>query len=112
MAAIPESTKTSLLQRLSGHAREHWPRIEKIVTRYRAGFAYVDAVVNGEQIKLCRLRYAGYANQWGFAVYRASHDDYENAYLPTGHMGGSAEDALDTAAWLYIDQGTTSGENH
>lgn len=112
MATILESTKNSLLQRLSTHAREHWPQIEKIETRYRSGFAYIDAITNGEQIKLCRLRYAGYANQWTFAIYSASHDDYENAYLATGYMGGTAEDALDTAAWLYINPGTTSGENH
>lgn len=112
MATIPESTKNSLLQRLSTHAREHWPEIAKVVTRYRAGFAYIDAIVDDEQIKLCRLRYAGYANQWNFAIYRASHDDYENAFLPTGHMGGSAEDALDTAAFLYVNPGRTSGENH
>ncbi|MFT4286372.1 hypothetical protein [Nocardioides sp.] len=112
MAAIPDSTKASLAQRLSAHAREHWPRIEKIITRYRAGFAYVDAIVDGEQIRLCRLRYAGYANQWGFAIYRASHDDYDNAFLPTGYMSGTAEEALDTAAWLYLDPGRTSRDDH
>jgi hypothetical protein len=48
----------------------------------------------------CRLRYGGYANQWGFAIYRASHDDYQDSFLPTGMMGGTAEDALDTACGL------------
>lgn len=99
-------------QRLSAHAREHWPRIEKVVTRYRAGFVCLDAILDGEQIKLCRLRYVGYANQWGLAIYRASHDDYNNAFLPTGTMGGAAEEALDTAAWLSINPGTASGEDH
>ena len=42
------------------------------------------------------------ANQWGFAIYRTSQEDYENSYLPTGSMGGTAEDALDTACGLYL----------
>ena len=49
---------------------------------------------------------AGYANQWGFAIYRASHDDYEDSYLPTGYSGGTAEDALDTACGLYLNDPT------
>jgi hypothetical protein len=26
----------------------------------------------GEELPLCRLRYSGYADSWGFAIYRAS----------------------------------------
>jgi len=40
-------------------------------------------------LKLCRLRYAGSASQWRFAIYRASHDVYQDSYLPTGSMGGT-----------------------
>jgi hypothetical protein len=107
MAKIPDSTKNSLHQRLTDHARERWPQIERINTRYRAGFAYVDAVLpGGEILPLCRLRYAGYANAWGFAIYRASHDDYQDNYLPTGLAGGTAEEALDTACGLYLNDPT------
>ena len=60
------------------------------------------AAADGEVLRLCRLRYAGSAQQWGFAIYRASHDDYEDSFLPTGFMGGSPEDALDTACGLYL----------
>ncbi len=68
-----------------------------------AGFAYVDALLaDGQVLRLCRLRYAGSAHNWGFAIYRASHDDYENSYLPTGHAGGFAEQAMDTACGLYL----------
>lgn len=35
-AAIPESTKDSLLQRLTAHTRTYWPQIERVITRYRA----------------------------------------------------------------------------
>ena len=83
------------------------PRLARVQVRYRAGFAYVDAVLtDGDQLRLCRLRYAGSASQWGFAIYRASHDDYQDSYLPTGFMGGTAEDALDTACGLYLGDPT------
>lgn len=106
MAKIPDSTQTSLKQRLSARARQRWPQITEIRVRYRAGFAYVEAVTDGEELRLCRLRYAGSATTWGFAIWRASHDDYEDSYLPTGMMAGAAEDALDTACGLYLGDPT------
>jgi choline dehydrogenase-like flavoprotein len=103
MAKIPTSTQTSLWQRLTCHAEQRWPQISRINTRYRAGFAYVDAVLaDGEELRLCRLRYGGSAHQWGFAIYRASHDDYEDSYLPSGYPVGTCEEALDTACGLYL----------
>ena len=71
--------------------------------RFRANFAYVDGeIADGPTIPLCRLRYGGSAHTWGFAVYRASHGDYEDSFLPSGMMGGSPEDALDCACGLYL----------
>ena len=57
--------------------------------------------------RLCRLHYSGYANNEGFAIYGASHDDYEDSYLPTGTPVGTAEDALDCACGLYLNDPTT-----
>ena len=103
MKGPPESTKASLTSRLNTHARAHWPALERVEVRFRAGFAYIDGRLHDDTtIKLCRLRYGGSAHQWGFAVYRASHDDYENSFLPTGTFVGTAEDALDCAAGLYL----------
>ena len=31
-----------------------------------------------------RLRYGGSANRWGFAIYLASKDGYQDSVLPTG----------------------------
>ena len=91
MPKIPDSTKASLHQRLIDRSRERWPQLSQIHTRCRGGFAYVDGVLpDGEVLRLCRLRYAGSAQQWGFAIYRASHDDYEDSFLPTGFMGYSS----------------------
>jgi hypothetical protein len=107
MPRIPDSTKTSLQQRLSAHARQRWPALAEVHVRYRTGFAYVDGILpDGEVMRLCRLRYADSARDWGFAIYRASHDDYEPSLLPTGMPGGPAEDALDTACGLYLNDPT------
>ena len=107
MAAIPTSTQTSLRQRLTERARERWPQLAQVQVCYRAGFAYVDGILtDGDQLRLCRLRYAGSASQWGFAIYRASHDDYQTSMLPDGLTAGSPEDALDTACGLYLGDPT------
>jgi len=107
MAKIPASTKTSLQQRLTARAKERWPQIQTISTSYRGSFAYVEAVLDdSEQLRLCRLHYVGYASQWGFAIYRASHDDYQRAFLPGGWHAGTPEDALDTACGLYLGDPT------
>ena len=95
MVTIPESTKTSLAQRLDQRAQERWPQIDDIAIRYRGGFAYVDAhLTDGTVQRLCRLRYTRSASVWGFAIWRASHDDYEDSYLPSGWPSGSPQEGL------------------
>lgn len=104
MKAPPASTKSSLTQRLNARARERWPDLAGVEVRFRANFAYVDGrETDGSVLKLCRLRYGGSAHTWGFALYRASHDDYEDAFLPSGMFAGSAEEALDCACGLYLN---------
>lgn len=101
--AIPESTKTSLAQRLRAHARDHWPQLSSVHVRYRGPFAYVDGQLpDGEILPLMRLRYGGSAARWGFAVYLASSNGYEDSILPTGLFAGSPHDALDCACDLYM----------
>jgi len=115
MAAVkapPESTKHSLRVRLNNHAATHWPTVASVDVRFRTNFAYIDAVdSHGEVIKLCRLRYGGSAHYWGFAIYRSSHDDYQDSYLPTAAPLGTPEDALGCAAMLYLDHPTHTPPN-
>ena len=107
MAAIPDSTKVSLQQRLTRHAHARWPTLTGIEVRYRAGFAYVDAKLpDGDRIPLMRLRYQRSAHLWGFAIYLASHDSYQDSFLPNGLPAGSPEDALDCACGLYLNDPT------
>ena len=110
--AIPESTKTSLGQRLRARQRERWPGLTDVHVRFRGRFAYVDGVLEGgEGLALCRLRYAGSASLWGFAIYPASRDGYEDSVLPSGLPVGAPEEALDCACGLYLNDPTAWQEH-
>jgi hypothetical protein len=103
MATPPQSTKTSLAQRLRARARERWPDLAHLNIGHRGAFAYVEGqLADGTVLPLCRLRYGGYANQWGFAIYLASTGRYEDSILPSGSPVGTAEEALDCACGLYL----------
>jgi hypothetical protein len=103
----PDSTKSSLEYRLHTRARECWPQLSTVEVRHRGHFSYVDGVLtDGTITKLCRLRYGGSAHQWGFAIYRASHDDYDPSVFMTGSPVGTCEEALDLACGLYLDDPT------
>jgi hypothetical protein len=107
VAKYPDSTKTSLEQRLRARARERWPQIASLHIRHRGNFSYVDATLtDATTFKLCRLRYVGSASQWQFAIYRASHDDYDESVFFTGLPVGTCQDALDTACGLYLNDPT------
>jgi hypothetical protein len=100
---IPESTKTSLGQRLRTRQRSRWPALAGVQVRFRGRFAYVDgALEGGEVLPLCRLRYAGSASLWGFAIYLASTDGYQDSLLPSSLPVGAPEEALDCACGLYL----------
>jgi hypothetical protein len=121
MPTPPASTKTSLQQRLSAHARDRWPALAGVTVRFRGQFAYLDAQLpDGEIMPLCRLRYGGSAHRWGFAIYLASRDGYEDSFLPSGYPVGSPQEALDCACGLYLNEPTawqpeyrrTNGQDH
>jgi len=107
VAKYPDSTKASLEQRLRARARERWPQIASLQIRHRGNFSYVDATLtDAATLKLCRLRYVGSAHDWQFAIYRASHDDYDESVFFTGLPVGTCQDALDTACGLYLNDPT------
>jgi hypothetical protein len=103
----PESTKTNLRQRVARHAQQRWPALAAVTVRYRSIFAYIDGqLADGTTMPLCRLRYSGSAHQWGFAIYLASRDGYQDSVLPSGYPVGTAEEALDCACGLYLNNPT------
>lgn len=107
MATPPESTKTSLRQRLSAHAAERWPQLARLHVRYHGAFAYVTGELpDSTRMPLFRLRYSGSATIWGFAIYLASRDRYEDSVLPSGYPAGTPAEALDCACGLYLNDPT------
>jgi hypothetical protein len=107
MARPPDSTKTSLQQKLSARARERWPELVQVQVRFHGAFAYVTGTTrDGEDLPLMRLRYGGSASRWGFAIYLASKDGYQDSVLPSGFTAGAPEEALDTACGLYLGDPT------
>ena len=102
----PPSTKTSLRRQLLAHA--HWPQLSDLQIRYCAQFAYVNGVLqDGTEIPLLRLRYGGSAHTWGFAIYLASKDGYQDSVLPSGYPVGTPQEALDCACGLYLNNPAT-----
>jgi hypothetical protein len=103
MPAIPESTRDSITWRLILHAEKNWPQLDKVQVTYRSSFAYVAGVLpGGEQIPLCRLRYGGSAHSFGFAIYSAARERYEDSLLRTGLPIGTPQEALDTACTVHL----------
>jgi hypothetical protein len=103
MAAIPESTRSSITLRLLDHAEAHWPQLTRVKVTYRGAFGYITGVLrNGENIPLCRLRYGGSAHSFGFAIYSAALDRYQNAVLRTGLHTGTPHEAIDTARTVHL----------
>ena len=103
MPAIPESTRSSIILRLLDHAEKNWPQLAKVRARYHGSFAYITGVLrNGEQIPLFRLRYGGSAHSFGFAIYSAASDRYQDALLRTGLPTGTPQEALDTACTVHL----------
>lgn len=100
---IPNSTRASLTLKLIERQHQRWPQLKEVKVRFRSSFAYIDGVLGGgELLPLCRLRYAGSATYWGFAIYLASRDAYQDSVLPNGAFEGTPEDAIDCACGLYL----------
>ncbi len=103
MPAIPESTRDSITWRLILRAQQNWPQLDKVQVICRGVFAYAAGVLpSGETLPLFRLRYGGSANSFGFAIYSAARDRYEEALLLTGLPTGTPQEALDTACTVHL----------
>ena len=103
MPAIPEPTRDSITWRLILHAGKNWPQLDKVQVTCRGSFAYAAGVLpGGEKIPLFRLRYGGSAHSFGFALYSAARDRYEETFLLTGLPTGTPQEALDTACTVHL----------
>lgn len=67
----------------------------KLDIRYRGSFSYIEGTTSEDDaLALCRLRWLGSAQRWGFAVYLASKDAYEDSVLPSGSFTGTPEESI------------------
>ncbi len=100
--AIPEPARRALWRRLDQHRQDRWPQLNSLTIRYRGDFAYVTGTTTDDDLPLCRLRYLGSPEEWGFAAYLASRDGYEDSILAHGSFTGTPEAALDCVCGLYL----------
>ena len=95
--------KTYIEGHLDFHASQRWPQLEEVTISWRGSYGYVDAyLTEDDAIPVCRLRYLGSDTDWGFALYRASSETYDDTLLPDGRPSGTPEQALDCALGLYL----------
>lgn len=125
---IPEAVQRRTETRPLRYAEEHFPDCyTKVAIRFRAQFSYVDAYtepggpgpnwpppdwsetreeyldrLRNTPTHLCRLRYFGDEERWGFGFYAYSSERYEFAFFPSGEYLGPPEDAFEVAANLYF----------
>ncbi len=124
---IPPSVQTRTEERIRRYAEKHFAgRYTRLDIRFRGQFCYVDAYVEPslpegwppknlgetreemiERLRntpthLCRLRYFGDEERWGFGFYTYSHEKYEMSVFPDGDFLGKPEDAFRASA-MYLE---------
>ena len=125
---IPDAVKLRTEERIRRYAEEHFKgRYTRLDIRFRGQFCYVDAYTEPEPpgpdwpppswgetreeylerlratpTHLCRLRYFGDEERWGFAFYAYSSEKYELSVFPSGEFYGPPEAAFAVSANAYL----------
>ena len=85
---------------LDHYASTRWPDLEEVTITWRGSYGYLRAwTTETDYIPLCRIQYLG-DDHYGFALYRASTENYAEARLPTGAFTATPRQALDCALGL------------
>ncbi len=126
---IPETVRRRTEQRLRRYAEKHYSgRYTWLDIRFRGQFCYIDGYTKPEPLSpnwpppdwpetreeylerlrntpthLCRLRYFGDEERWGFAFYTYSNERYELSVFPSGEFLGTPEEAFEVAAGVYLN---------
>ena len=129
-APIPEPVRRRTEARLAQYADEYFADCyTRLAIRFRAQFCYVDAYtepgdpgptwppadgpetrdqylerLRNTPLHLCRLRYFGDEERWGFGFFTYSGQRYELAFFPSGEYFGSPEEAFEVCANLYLSR--------
>ncbi|MBI4218593.1 MAG: hypothetical protein HY682_00515 [Chloroflexi bacterium] len=125
---MPDAVQRRTEARLNRFAEQHSAgRYTRLEVRFRGLFCYVDAYTEPEPCgadwlppggretreeylerlrntpgHLCRLRYSGQEDRWGFAFYTYGHERYERSFLPSGRFYGTPEEAFEASASVYL----------
>jgi len=125
---IPEAVRARTEQRIRRYAEQHFAgKYTKLDIRFRGQFCYIDAYTEPDLMPgwppedwpetreemierlrktpthLCRLRYFGDEDAWGFAFYTYSNERYELSIFPsTGDFYGTPEEAFHVSATVYL----------
>jgi hypothetical protein len=124
---IPPAVQPQTEARIRRYAEEHFSgRYTRLDIRFRGQFCYVDAYTEPqlrpgwpppdwpespeeyvERLRntpthLCRLRYFGDPEGWGFAFFAYSSEKYELSVFPSGEFFGPPEEAFAAAANAYL----------
>jgi hypothetical protein len=102
---IPDGARRALARQLQDRRQQRWPQLHDLQIHYRASFAYIATAATDDEnpLPLFRLRYIGSPDNWGFAIYLASRDGYQDSILPKGGLTGTPAEALDCACGLYLN---------
>ena len=125
---IPDTVKRRTEQRVRAYAEQHFAgKYTRLDIRFRGQFCYIDAYTEPilrdgwppddwpetreeyvERLRntpthLCRLRYFGGEERWGFAFYTYSNEKYTLAMYDSGEFLGTPEDAFRISARLYLN---------
>jgi hypothetical protein len=123
---VPEAVQLRTAERIRRYAEKHFAgRYTRLDIRFRGQFCYIDAYTEPtptpnwpppdwpetreeflERLRttpthLCRLRYFGDEERWGFAFYTYSNERYALSVFPSGEFFGPPEEAFRASA-IYI----------
>jgi hypothetical protein len=103
MPVPPRKLKDEVEDELDHYASQRWPQLEEVTIRWHGSHGYVAGyITEDDAIPLCRITYLGSPGDWGFAIYQASTETYQESVLPGGSTAGTPQDALDCACGLYL----------
>lgn len=125
---IPDTVKKRTEARIRRYAEENYAgQYTRLDIRFRGQFCYIDAYTEPtvsehwpppdwpeprevyiERLRstpthLCRLRYFGREDEWGFAFYTYSHEKYELSMFDNGTFFGTPEEAFRESAVYLTD---------
>ena len=87
---------------LDHYASQAWPQLEEVTIGWRGSYGYLVGHLPDDDLPLARIEYLGDPQQWGFALYQASTENYQETVLPSGQWTGTPNEALDCACAVHL----------